>query len=115
MNPRQKCYDSYDKTNKVPVKIFFQDTMERGSLFFYDNGIILSEGSGGAALHVFEFGKISADGLGYELVEKIYEEYTEGKDIPDYKDPDTGAILEYKSTDEIMNKYVSNAESVIIE
>lgn len=103
---------SFDPIKKAPVKIFFQDTMERGNLFIYDNGIICSEGAGGAALHYYEFGKIGADGATYEKLESVLEEYTEGAETPVYKDAKTEEVLGYKSLDELMNKYVANAKKV---
>lgn len=106
---------SYDESTKNPVKIFYLDTLERGSLSIYDNGIIFSEGAGGAALHYFEFGKITQDGVGYNALEKIEEEYFEGVEFPDYRNSDTGTKLEYKSYDEIMEKYVSGSQIVEIK
>ncbi len=103
---------SYDKTNKVPVRIFFLDTIERGSLSIYDNGIILSEGAGGAALHYYEIGKITGDGHGYDVLERIEEEYKSENEAPEYRNAESGATLEYKSLDDIMNKYVANANKV---
>lgn len=98
--------------NNSVTKTFFQDTMERGNLFIYDNGIICSEGAGGAALHYYEFGKIGADGATYEKLESVLEEYTEGAETPVYKDAKTEEVLGYKSLDELMNKYVANAKKV---
>ena len=103
---------AYDKDYNVPVNIFFQDTMERGMLNIYDNGIICSEGSGGAALHYYEFGKMAANGVSYELLESIEEEYIYENEAPVYRDAKTGTTLEYKSLDEIMDKYVSGAKIV---
>lgn len=96
---------SFDENTNKPVKIFFQSTLERGNLSVYDNGIILSEGAGGAALHYYEFGKIATDGISYELLEAIEEEYLEGSETPVYRNSETNQELEYKSLDEIMNKY----------
>ena len=101
---------SYDSNNNEPKQIIFQDTMERGNLVVYDNGVILSEGSGGAALHYYKFGKISEDGVSYSLLETIEEEYVEGRETPIYRDNDTRNVLDYKGIDEIMDKYVHNAE-----
>lgn len=103
---------TYDQDINEPVSVFFQSTLERGNLSVYDNGIILSEGSGGAALHYFEFGKIDSDGVSYELLEAIEEEYIEGSETPVYRDAETGEELEYKSLDEIMNEYISGANKI---
>ena len=103
---------TYDQANKVPVKVFFQDTMERGSLSIYDNGTIYSEGAGGAALHYFEFGKMSADGLGYESLEKVEEEYLEENQAPVYRNPETGETLAYTSYNDVADKYIANAQTV---
>jgi len=103
---------TYDEVNKIAVKVFFQDTLERGSLNGYDNGILCSSGAGGAALHYYEFGKMTADGLGYESLEKIEEEYVEGKDTPVYRNAESGDTLSYTSIDEIYNKYVGEAKLI---
>ena len=103
---------SYDKSKNKPVKIFFQDTMERGELLVFENGVIESNGSGGATSHYFEFGKISDNGTSYDKLEAIDEEYESGSDTPTYKDPNTGKALKYKSMDEITDKYLSNATEV---
>ena len=103
---------SYDKTKNVPVIVFFQDTMERGNLSIYDNGVIFSEGAGGAALHFYRFGKINPETLEFEELAMIQEEYTEGKEEPTYTDFNTEKVLEYKSLDEIMNVYVADAKKV---
>lgn len=100
---------TYNEKDEKVVKIFFQDTMERGDLSIYDNGIIVSSGSGGAALHLYEFGKI-VDDVKYEVIEKIEEEYTENSEVPTYKDLTTSKELKYKSLDEIMNKYILDAK-----
>lgn len=104
----------YSLSDENVVPIFFQDTMERGSLSIYDNGVILSSGAGGAALHYYEFGKITKDST-YEALEKIEEEYEEGKDIPVYRDAETSKVLNYKSFDEITEKYLDNANEVKLE
>ena len=103
---------TYDKEAKTPVALAFQSTMERGNMAIYDNGVILMEGAGGAALHYYEFGKIGIDGKSYQVLETIQEEYVDGNEAPTYTDSGTGAKLEYQSLDEIMNKYVGNAEVV---
>ena len=100
---------SYDYKNDTPVKIIFQSTMERGNMDVYDNGVILSGGAGGAALHYYEFGKIASNGISYELIESIEEEYVDGNEIPEYRDNLTREVLEYANLDEIMNKYLENA------
>ena len=86
--------------------------MERGSIVIYDNGIILSQGAGGAALHYYTFGKIDADKVEFVELEKIEEEYFEGDDTPLYRELGTYVILEYKSLDEIMDKYVSGSKEI---
>ncbi|MBQ9314377.1 MAG: hypothetical protein IJ220_05170 [Clostridia bacterium] len=103
---------TFDKQANQPVSLFFQSTLERGDLSIYDNGVILSAGAGGAALHYYEFGKIADDGISYELLESIEEEYTENGETPTYSDAKTGEALEYKSLDEINNKYIFNANKI---
>ncbi|MCR5186436.1 MAG: hypothetical protein K6D97_04895 [Clostridia bacterium] len=104
---------SFDENNNKAVKIFYQDTMERGNLSIYDNGVLLSAGSAGAVVHIYEFGKISDDGKSYELFEAIQEEYEMGSDeLPTYKDVNTNKELKYKSYDEIAEKYLSGAKEV---
>ena len=103
---------SYDKNDSKAVKIFFQDTMERGDLSIYDNGVILSSGAGGAMLHIYEFGKISEEDTAYTILEKVEEEYEEGKEVPTYKDASTNKVLSYKSYDELVEKYLENASKV---
>lgn len=106
---------TYDSNLQKVIKIFFQDTMERGTLSLYDNGIILSEGSGGAALHYYEFGRIASDGLSYELIESIEEEYINENETPIYRNAKTGEELSYSSLEEIMEKYIYSAKKNIIE
>ena len=103
---------SYDKTSKQPVKICFLDTIERGSLSIYDNGVLVTSGAGGAALHYYEFGKISTSGVDYELLECIEEEYVAENEAPIYRDNNTRNELEYKGLDEIMDKYISNSAEI---
>ena len=103
---------SYDSNTKKPTKVLFQSTLERGNLDVYDNGVILSGGAGGAALHYYEFGKIASNGTSYELLESIEEEYIENNEVPIYRNYETGETLEYKDIAEIMDKYVSNATVV---
>lgn len=103
---------AYDKTSKNPVKIYFQSTMERGNLDIYDNGVILSEGAGGAALHYYEFGRIAENTATYELIESIEEEYVDASTTPVYRDSTSRETLAYTSLDEIMNKYVSGAAKI---
>lgn len=105
---------TYDSKEEKPVKIFFQDTLERGSLSIYDNGVIFSQGSGGAFLHYYEFGKISNNGTSYEVIEKIEEEYTAENSNPTYKDYKTRKTLNYKNLDEIKDKYLSNSQIIKI-
>lgn len=103
---------SYDKTSHQPVKIFFQDTMERGTLLIYDNGVILSEGAGGAALHYYGYGKIAENGVTYEAIENIEEEYMDVNESPVYRDAKTGESLAYKSLEEINDKYLADSKVV---
>ena len=105
---------SFDTNTNKPVFIFALDTLERGFASIYDNGVIYSGGAGGAALHIYEFGKISENGTSYELLEKVEEEYKEDSEIPEYRDPATEEKLEYKSFDEVTDKYISNAKEVKI-
>lgn len=101
---------AYDNETKEPVAIAFQSTLERGNMSVYDNGIILMEGAGGAALHYYEFGKIGSDGKSYQQMEYIQEEYTEGNETPTYTNAETGEVLEYQSLEEIMNQYIGGAK-----
>ena len=103
---------SFDRVSNKPVKIYFQETLERGNLLIYDNGVIFSEGSGGAALHYYEFGKIANDSISYEMIEAIEEEYVEGKEEPTYKNSISRDVLEYHSLDEIYDKYLENTKVV---
>lgn len=103
---------TYDQNTKQPVKLYYQTTLERGRLYIYDNGVIYSEGSGGASFHYYEFGKISEDGKALNMIEEIEEEYTEGSDIPVYRNHETNKVLNYKGLDEILEKYVSNSKTV---
>ena len=106
---------SFNKNENKVTKIFFQDTIERGDLSIYDNGIIFSSGAGGAALHYYEFGKISKDGASYELLEKIEEKYEIENEPPVYRDVEASKELKYKSYDEIVDKYLSGANEVEFE
>lgn len=106
---------SYDEENNNPVKIYYQDTIERGDLSMYDNGMILSHGSGGASLHYYEFGKISDDGISYEPIEEIEEEYKGENVNPTYRDFNTRKKLNYKDIDEIMEKYISDSKEIKIK
>ena len=105
----------YNPTTKKAEKLFFQDTLERGRMYIYDNGIIFSEGSGGAALHYYEFGKIAENGYSYNKIEDIEEEYLSQNAEPTYRNVDTKKTLEYKSRDEIKNKYVGNSKEITYE
>lgn len=103
---------TYDTGKKEIVKLYFQDTLERGNLDIYDNGVILSESAGGAMLHYFEYGKISKEGNSYTLLEKIEEEYKEQDGKPSYKNFNTNQILNYTSKDKIKQKYIANSQVV---
>jgi len=104
-------YSLNKKDNKI-VKVYYQDTMERGDLSIYDNGTIVSSGAGGAALHYYEFGKISEEDSSYKLLEKIEEEYEMENEAPTYRDATSGKVLDYKSYDEIVDKYILDSEKV---
>ena len=106
---------SYDTEKEEPVKIYYQSTLERGNLSMYDNGIILSHGSGGATLHYYEFGKIADDGISFESIEEIEEEYKGENTNSIYRNFNTRKKLEYKDIDEIMNKYVSDSKEIKIK
>lgn len=103
---------SYDKNSNQVIKIHFLDTMERGNLSIYDNGVILTSGAGGAALHYYEYGRISEDTISYEVLESVIEEYVDGNEIPIYKKYDTEEVLDYKSLTEIDEKYISDAKPI---
>ena len=102
---------SYDTKEEKVVKIFFQDTMERGNLIIYDNGTILSEGSGGATLHYYEFGRIARGGTEYERFIQVEEEYLDEENVV-YKNVETGHILNVDSLDEIMDRYIFETTEV---
>ena len=101
---------SYDLNANQPAKVFYQTVLERGNLDVYDNGIILSSGSGGAALHYYEFGKI-VDGTSYEMLEAVDEEYRESGEIS-YKDAVTKEELNYNSANEMFDKYIPNSKPI---
>lgn len=103
---------SYNPNSKKAEKIYFQDTMERGNLDIYDNGILFSAGSGGAALHIAEFGKIGANGYSYEQLEWVEEEINEEGTSAKYTELNTKKVLDYKSWDEMTDKYLKNAKKV---
>ncbi len=104
---------SYDKDLQTVVKIAFLDTLERGAMHIYDNGVIMMEGSGGAALHYFEFGLIGTDGKSYQQAEYIMEKYEEDSETPKYYNAETEELLEYQSFIEIKNKYIGNAQEYV--
>lgn len=106
---------SYNPNSKKVEKLYFQDTMERGNLNIYDNGILFSAGSGGAALHIAEFGKIGANGYSYEQLEWVEEEYKDENTKPVYTDLNTNKVLDYKSWEEMADKYLKNANKVSFE
>lgn len=103
---------SYNKNSDQIVKIHFLDTMERGNLSIYDNGVILTDGAGGAAIHYYEYGKISEGTASYEVLESVIEEYVDENEIPVYKKYDTEEVLDYKSLTELNEKYISNSKVV---
>lgn len=103
---------AYNKDAKKPEKVYYQSTLERGSLNIYDNGIINSEGSGGAALHYYSFGKIAENGYSYESIEEIEEEYVQENKSPIYRDYNKNVELSYKGLDEIKNKYLNNSKAI---
>lgn len=103
---------SYNEIAYQPCIIYFQETLERGSLSVYNNGIIFSEGSGGAALHYYEFGKMASNGISYERLEAIEEEYVEGSESPIYRDCETEETLNYKGLDEIITRYLGEATDI---
>ncbi len=106
---------SYDTSKKSPVKIAFLDTMERGSMSVYENGTIETSGAGGAAVHYFEFGKITEDGISYELIEKVEEEYQGEGSKATYKDLSTNKTLNYRDAEEVISKNTSGSKIVELE
>lgn len=104
-------YSYNTKSNKVE-KLYFQDTLERGELQAYDNGIIFSNGSGGAALHYFQFGKIASDGYSYEYIEEIEEKFTDGNVKPEYNEYRKKIKLNYQNANEFLNKYIGNSKAI---
>lgn len=105
---------SFDKEANKPVFIFALDSIERGYMSIYDNGIISSGGSGGAALHMYELGRIK-DGTSYELLVKTEEEYYERIDTAIYTDIQTGKKIEAETLQEITDPYIKDAKEVTIE
>lgn len=103
---------AYNPNSKRAEKIYYQDTLERGTMSVYDNGIIHTAGAGGAALHFYSYGKIGNDGYSYNEIEYIEEEYKYESTKPEYSNARTGARLSYTSLDEIQNKYLGNAKEV---
>ncbi len=103
---------SYNTNSKKVEKIYYQDTMERGHLYIYDNGIIFSEGSGGAYVHAYRFGEISENGYSFEELENIEEEYTQENSNPVYRDYKANKVLNYRSLDEIKTKYLKNSNAI---
>lgn len=99
---------TYDTKNNKVEKLYYLDTLERGSLSIYDNGVIFAQGAGGAAIHYFEFGKI-VNGTTYEMIEGVKEEYKDENSNPEYSDVKSERKLDYKSLDEIKSKYIGNA------
>ena len=59
----------------------------------------------------YEFGKI-ANGTSYEMIEGVQEEYKGENSSPEYSDVKSGRKLDYKSLDEIKNKYIGNARPI---
>lgn len=106
---------AYNPNSKSAEKIYFQDTLERGTMSVYDNGIIHTAGAGGAALHFYSYGTIGNDGYSYNELEYIEEEYKNESTKPEYSDVRTGARLSYKSLDDIQNKYLRNAKELSFE
>ena len=102
---------SYDLEKKEPVFVYALDTIERGSMTIY-NGIFCTEGSGGAALHVYNFMKIADDEISAEILESVEEEYVEGSEVPEYRALGSKQRLEYKSIDELYAKYITEAKEV---
>lgn len=98
-------------SNKEIKKIYFLDTIERGNLAIYDNGVIYSNGSGGAVIHYYNFFKMSSDGNSLETLEQIREEYKSSNDVKYYND-ETNKELNYKSSDEIIAKYINGSKEI---
>ena len=103
---------SYNKDTNKAVKVYYPGTIERGDFSIYDNGIMIELGTGGAYSHGYDIGKISQDGLSFELIDQIDEEYIEETKTRIYTDIRTQEVLNYKSEDDILNKYVPNSKKV---
>ncbi len=97
--------------NKEVRKIYFLDTIERGNLAIYDNGVIYSSGSGGAAIHYYNFFKMSGDGDSIETLEKVREEYKTTSDVKYYNN-ENDKELNYKSSDEITANYINGSKEI---
>ena len=105
---------SYNKESNEVVKIYFLDSFERANLEIYDNGVISMEGSGGATIHLYEYGKISEDSTSYEVLESVMTEYMEEIQTLVFTNYETDELLDYKSVEEIDEKYISGAKVVDI-
>lgn len=101
---------TYTKSKEVK-KIYFLDTIERGKLAIYANGVIYSNGSGGAAIHYYNFFKMSSDGNSLETLEKVREEYKTSTDVKYYNN-ENDKELSYKNSEEIETKYINGSKEI---
>lgn len=97
--------------NKEVKKIYFLETIERGNLAIYNNGVIYSNGSGGAAIHYYDFFKMSSDGSSLETLEKVREEYKTSTDVKYYNN-ENDKELNYKNINEIETKYINGSKEI---
>ncbi len=101
----------YTHNNNEVKKIYYLDTIERGNLEIYDNGILYSTGAGSATTHYYRFYKIASDGISLETLENIKEEYITDTEVK-YYEGDTEKTLDYKDSNEILKKYINDSKKL---
>jgi hypothetical protein len=101
----------YTHNDNEVKKIYYLDTIERGNLEIYDNGILYSTGAGSATTHYYRFYKIASDGISLETLENIKEEYITDTEVK-YYEGDTENTLDYKDSNEILKKYINNSNKL---
>ena len=62
-----------------------------------------------------EYGRIAEDGVNYERLESVEEEYLDEGERVEYRNAETQEVLSYTSVDDFANKYISNAKQVILD
>ncbi len=101
----------YTHNNNEVKKIYYLDTIERGNLEIYDNGILFSTGAGSATTHYYNFYKIANDGISLETLEKIKEEYITDTEVK-YYEGETAKELDYNDSNEILKKYINDSKKL---